>query len=726
MCPCKLDWDLKNISVQDLLIKRFEDEESAWEDFVTLVTFGNIDVYTHMEHSELLEFLEDDCDSEASDSSDDFSCSSDEEELIEDSVREGPSADDNYDAEDTDLKDLFVDLVSAEGLLEDIDGDLCEEDFCKPLQESLEESMQNLSLHVDEAEQDTSDCDTSDTILEQFGFHKNEIGPFLWRHPPAASGRDDKIEVIEQVLTEIITKLGLTGATYPKILFGPDQKIGINLLKLIKQKPKQFGLFLPEFPLLHLRKSKITILVSAYKDAGLRELLMYMKDQENDDLGRLLDMHCIGEATREIRRLSVAYHTAFIIQFMKSMKRADATTLLHELRTSPKLAANQWKTKYGHFLRNGRSLSATFALHHDMMVHCDEVVAIHLAERQGGEKGYKLLLAAVKSSLPFAFLNGATSYAPFCTQLILEYYRAGPFYMSMKHSLFTTPFHDSSVNFSGDTKREMDHQEALKGFRSGSTMNAVLWKMSLVDSTAETHQLLHGNTPKEHQDSSPAWVTTDVDRKHIFRVTTLILNRGGLDVKSDPVPKNVYRKDPLVLPMSILDQHCESVGAYLIQRYVNKNSLLPTSFPLPTEIDGPKELVDRAKKSKGTTIRRLTRKPQTLQKSKKAQLEEERQKVVKEKSKQADMMASRFNALQALLKPDGTKPKVQKSRTMKTALSKQLTECLQTKNESNAHIKDFMLLNATSYPLHIRQTAAIVTLEFAGLKFKLNPTSGDD
>ena len=59
------------------------------------------------------------------------------------------------------------------------------------------------------------------------------------------------------------------------------------------------------------------------------------------------------------------------------------------------------------------------------MRHCEEVGAIHLAERLGGKQGYSLLLAVVKQSLPFAFLNGASSYAEFTSMLLYEHYRAG-------------------------------------------------------------------------------------------------------------------------------------------------------------------------------------------------------------------------------------------------------------------------------------------------------------
>ena len=48
----------------------------------------------------------------------------------------------------------------------------------------------------------------------------------------------------------------------------------------------------------------------------------------------------------------------------------------------------------------------------------------------------------------------------------------------------STPRPGSAVNFSGDTKREMDH---LKGFQSGSTLSSVGKQMALEDSFQEVH-----------------------------------------------------------------------------------------------------------------------------------------------------------------------------------------------------------------------------------------------
>ena len=63
----------------------------------------------------------------------------------------------------------------------------------------------------------------------------------------------------------------------------------------------------------------------------------------------------------------------------------------------------------------------TFRLHLDMMTHVFEIVEFHLAERIGGTDGYSLLRGCMKNSLMFSYLNGASYYATFCTQLLADH-----------------------------------------------------------------------------------------------------------------------------------------------------------------------------------------------------------------------------------------------------------------------------------------------------------------
>ena len=71
------------------------------------------------------------------------------------------------------------------------------------------------------------------------------------------AGRDDDILKLKEILDDILMKLGKYEVSNEtdKILFGPDNKILANLLKL--QKNDKYQVFVPEFPLLHLRKSVV-------------------------------------------------------------------------------------------------------------------------------------------------------------------------------------------------------------------------------------------------------------------------------------------------------------------------------------------------------------------------------------------------------------------------------------------------------------------------------------
>ena len=91
----------------------------------------------------------------------------------------------------------------------------------------------------------------------------------------------------------------------------------------------------------------------------------------------------------------------------------------------------------------------------------------------------------MKSSVPFAFLNGASSYASFCVKLIHEHYRAGPYYQLLKKTLFSTTHRDALSNFALDVQREMDHRDVVKGFRFSSGIKAVIPRGSVIDGLAE-------------------------------------------------------------------------------------------------------------------------------------------------------------------------------------------------------------------------------------------------
>ena len=586
----------------------------------------------------------------------------------------------------------------------------------------LEKSFLNLSI-VEEQEPSGKE------IIESFGFTKFTVPPLLTRHPPPAVGRDDDTSKIREILDDVLLKLGYltnTKCITNRILCGPDHKVGNCLLKLMSINEK-YEKFLPEFPLLHLRKSMITILFSAYNDAGLFHILRYMRDDDKQEWSNLVSVHHIDMATRNVRRISISLHMAFLISFAKNLPESDCEEFLGDARhTQPVELSRKWSAKFERFMDEGSSKNATFALHRDIMKHCDKVVAIALAERLGGKKGYQLLLATVKTSLAFAFINGASSYGPYCVKLLFHHFSAGYFHARLKESLFTTPIGNSKKNFACDTKREMDHLEAVKGFRSGSTLASVTARMSLVDSLNEAAKSRNESAFSEPDDEDNlGWSVTDVDLSHIYPTVLLILKRCGMSLKENPVPFNVYASTPIALPPSVLDGNSTGVGEFLIKRYLVKEKLFQykESDLRKEHIDGPVELVNRAKRSKGTTLKRMLKSKIVSVKTDREAKEEVRQKLVEKKAKQIDCLTSDGNAAQALLKPDLSKPKVFKSLSMPRAILAQLNSCINEvrrtdSDMNNIQVHQCMLLRTQEIPHTISANVSFATMEFAGVKYK--------
>lgn len=151
-----------------------------------------------------------------------------------------------------------------------------------------------------------------------------------------------------------------------------------------------------------------------------------------------------------------------MVLYIRSLSADAASQFLLMLDSQNADATIKWAPMFDNLLESSKKKNATFSLHCDIMKHCDEVLAIAAAERLGGPDGYHMLLGAVKQSLPFAFLNGATSYGAFCVRLLIAHYSTGPFYQGLKHCLFSTRHKDSDTNIALDQQREMDHRDALK------------------------------------------------------------------------------------------------------------------------------------------------------------------------------------------------------------------------------------------------------------------------
>lgn len=586
----------------------------------------------------------------------------------------------------------------------------------------LEKSFLNLSLVVDE---ETTERD----VVESFGFEKFNVPPLLCRHPPPATGRDDDISKIREILDDMLLKMGyLTNIenTVNRILCGPDHKVGNCLLKLMSTNEK-YAAFLPEFPLLHLRKSMITILFSSYSEAGLVHILRFMRDDGKDDWSKLVSLHHIDIATRNVRRISLSLHLAFLITFVKNLPTSECEDFLTDMASmKPAEISKRWSENMESFLIKGSKNNATFALHRDMMKHCDDISAVAMAERLGGKQGYELLLSTVKSPLAFSFVNGASSYGPYCVQLLYHHYSAGYFHRNLKECLFTTPFRNSKKNFACDTKREMDHLEAIKGFRSGSTLSSVTVRMSLIDSLNEASKSRSESTFLDSDDTDNlGWSLTDVDLNHIYPTVSLILRQCGLSMEQNHNTFNVYAETPTALPLSILDSNSEAVAHFLMKKFLVKEKLFQYQETdlAKEDLKGPAELVNRAKRTKGTTLKRTLKSKNIALKTNREVKEEARKKLVEKKSKEIDCLTSEVNACQALLKPDLSKPKVFKSLGMQRALHDQVQNCIKMSKQLDNNFADilehrYMLLGTLEIPHSLSTNIRMATMEFAGVKFK--------
>lgn len=214
-----------------------------------------------------------------------------------------------------------------------------------------------------------------------------------------------------------------------------------------------------------------------------------MKDKEQeDDWIKLITLQNIETATQNNSRLSMALHLAFLTKYLDSLEENMRMKLIQELQEKNRhILYTDWGFKFENFLEQGTK-NATFALHSDMMRHCDEIMAISVAEKLGGPGGYNLFLATVKQSLPFSFLNGASSYAAFCVDPLYQHYAAGTFHQNMKKGSVLDTHRDGHVNIALDTQWEIDHKDAIKGFRPRSSIKSVIPSMTIVDRIKDTHK----------------------------------------------------------------------------------------------------------------------------------------------------------------------------------------------------------------------------------------------
>ena len=571
-------------------------------------------------------------------------------------------------------------------------------------------------------------------LPSEFGFVKCEGLPTLTRHPEPYEGRDDDIAILQEILYDLMVKLGYLDKSnkknyFDRILIGPDHKIGINVLKLIYTNPK-FEVFVLEIPCLHFRKSLIGIIFSAHRHSGLIQLLRFMKDDEEKDWEQLVLPTHIEIATQVVKRLSIALHVSFMLSFMMSLPDDQLQDFQTDIASiSCTKNAEKWDTLYQEFIDCRSKSSATFALHQEMAQHLDWVLAIRLAERLGGPDGHALLRATAKDYLPFGFVNGASSYAPYCVKLLHEHYRAGTFYINMKSYLFSTPLKDSHINSATDTKREKEHLQIVKSFRSGSTVTSAMRRIANADYLSEMADALKVQT-EETEDEGKAdglgWNVSSKDLKHIVPTVAMILRQNGLSAQPAHVPFNVYCSQNIELTEMHLQKPCEKVGQFIIHKYLAKEGLFDTkATDIPTNLlnDAPSQLAAKVKRSKGTTCKKITSHMKITKKSERNEKEAHRKKTVAAHIKRLEGLSSEMNACQALFHPDCTKPKVAKAQGMRKALTELLTQLLGKGRLKEEAVRDLLREEKLVYlnhamPVIVKQNVTIVTLEYAGVKFQ--------
>ena len=550
-------------------------------------------------------------------------------------------------------------------------------------------------------------------------------------------GRDDDIEKLKQILTDLQAKLCEEPheTTSDRILFGGDHKLANNLVKLMSSHGADFSKFLPIPPVLHLRKSRINTLFSTYEAAGIVQILQVMRNDDRKDWTMLAGKDHIDMATQNVRRIALAIQMALQVMFSLTLSLTDRKQFLDSLHSgSTTESQSLWDAKYQNFLQKCSSQNATFRVHLDMLKYCNIIVTIKLAERMGGKEGFLLLLTAVKKSLPWSFLNGATCYGPFCVHLLHAYYSSSVYHQNLVHVMWSTPIKNGTVNHGPDTKRELFHQDATPAIRTSRSEKAVTTRLAKLDYFTKVHELQitsRKNYIEEETESAPdrlSWHLTESDVAHIHKgaalVVTQFVKHNLCDAVSD-TPMNIYNKDvPLLLHHNILVSETTPVlGNYMVMKYIAKKELMGlTEHDLPdlSETDGPQDLIKKIIKCKSDTIK-CTSSAKASCKSVDEVAEEQRQKSINKEVKKLQGLSSKMNTCLALVNQDCSKRTIRKSTGMSLALSK-LKSFTSADTDSSQHIH----LAQHNLPAHLRNQVVFVAMEFAGVKFKVDAQTGQE
>lgn len=250
--------------------------------------------------------------------------------------------------------------------------------------------------------------------------------------------------------------------------------------------------------------------------------------------------------------------------------------------------------------------------------------------------------------------------------------------------------------------------------------------MSLVDSLEEVlEQRKSKSITFDEQEDALGWTLNSTDISHMLRATSIILRRGALLSDERLLPYNVYLKEKALLPLDILDSNSSEIGKFLVEKFCCKNALFgceANDLPNVENVVADKGLIARAKRSKGVTIRRGTTSKNPSQRKEQQIMEVQRKQKVRKEVRKVEGLSSAMNTCQALVKPDCTKRKVQKSTSMQKALANLLLKAVPTGEIPN--LDALISVNLTSVPTQITTNVKYATVEFAGVKLKVHVASG--
>ena len=318
----------------------------------------------------------------------------------------------------------------------------------------------------------------------------------------------------------------------------------------------------------------------------------------------------------------------------------------------------------------------------------------------------------------------------------------------MKESLFTTPHKDYETNFALDAQREMDHRDAIKSFRSSASIESILPRMSMMDDLQAIRKVRSSvfkptsEKPKvKQQGIHYLGKISEKDLRFVSRCAQMILRKNVLSTVNDGIPQNMYQKNPQPLSLCILDSETEQIGNYLIKKYICNSKLGGTDSsdcPDIKDIQGPLELIQKVKMSKGTTIQRRRIKA-NVQKTEKQVIEEKRLKEMKKLNKLTMHCSSVMNTCQAIVNPDCSKPDSNKSKGMRDSIAYVLSHRIERENppppketaaamvvrRSRQLQEDGLIyFQCSNIPTTASKKVKVVTVEFAGVKFWASVKSG--